>query len=230
MEKSNSNIMGNSPKKSQFKKFRDFTVNKGRYLLFLVGIPAVLFSIFRCIYVVPFIACDYCTFYDCPMKYARTPLLIGVLGYMAVFKVDFCAKICPFGTLNHILFKLRMKISKTTYSLSKHKTLKNIIIGVKYAIFLFAIVAASLSMRSYLLNPTGRNRAIAGTYIYDIAKTEILRNSRIILVIIGLLGLIFIARFWCRYLCPYGTGIETIKKSYKLCTSCNSCKTKKTRK
>ncbi|MCS3921898.1 hypothetical protein M2325_000571 [Methanococcus voltae PS] len=217
-------------KKSTLKKIRDFTVNNGRYLFFLAGISSVIFAIFRCIYVVPFIACDYCNHYECPLKYTRTPLLVGVLGYMAVFKADFCTKICPFGTLNHILFKIRMKISKKTYNLSKHKTLKNIIMVLKYSIFLFAIIAASLSMRSYLLNPYGKNRAIAGTYIYDIAVTAILQNARIALVILGLLGVIFIARFWRRYLCPYGTGIETVKKGYKLCKSCKSCKVKNTNK
>ncbi len=103
----------------------------------------------------------------------------------------FCGYICPLGTVSEYLNYLnpfRNKVAQIPFRAEKYLRLG------KYALLLFNIVAGTfiLSRAYYNYCPVMILTFLQGLVVPGI----------IVLSIIGL-GSIFIARFWCRYLCPY---------------------------
>ena len=53
--------------------------------------------------------------------------------------------------------------------------------------------------------------------------------ARLLLILVGLSLAIVVPRFWCRFLCPYGTAFQLIKKGVRKvknefkCEKCSKC-------
>ncbi|MBP2144089.1 hypothetical protein J2127_001259 [Methanococcus voltae] len=215
-----------------------------KYGIFLISIPSLAIIVFRCPYIVPFVVCDLCPVVDCPSRQLRKPVFVAILGYLAVTRVDFCGRVCPYGTLNDVLYKIRTKIFKGNFKTNKeYKIIFNML---KYLIFTFAIIALIMG------DPRFYSPIRTGSLLNSIWITLISGNNayygRLYLILLGLVLSMIIARFWCRYMCPYGTGIQALKKLYRKIVSkkdvkketkkeiktdttcsvgCNHCKSKK---
>ncbi|MCS3901310.1 4Fe-4S binding protein [Methanococcus voltae] len=211
-----------------------------KYGIFLVSIPSLAIIVFRCPYIVPFVVCDMCPVVDCPSRHLRKPVFALILGYLAITRVDFCGRVCPYGTLNDVLYKIRTKIFKGNFKTNKeYKIIFNVI---KYLIFTFAVIALLMG------DPRFYSPIRTGSLLNSIWITLISGNNayygRLYLILLGLVLSMIIARFWCRYMCPYGTGIQALKKLYRkvikkennktkenkenkennACSKCTSCK------
>ena len=99
--------------KESMKKLKKWFPIVMKYGIFIVALETIILAIFRCPYILPFLACDMCPVVDCPSKYYRKPFVAFIVGYMIVFRKDFCSKICPFGTLNDLIYRVRRRFQKT---------------------------------------------------------------------------------------------------------------------
>ena len=200
-----------------------------KYGVFIVAIPTLAIVILRCPYVIPFLACDLCPVVDCPSKYYRKPFIAFVIGYIALFRKDFCAWICPYGTLNDIIYKIRRKISKK--SLKIPLELKLTFNFLKYVVFVFAIIALLNGNPRYYI-PIHTSSLITSIKLAFLTAGNAY-YARLALILIGLILGILIPRFWCRFLCPYGTTFQLIKKAFRKvktqiqkehkCEKCSKC-------
>lgn len=203
-----------------------------KYLFFIVSLETIVLVILRCPYVIPFLACDMCPVVDCPSKYYRKPFVAFIVGYMIIFRADFCSKICPYGSLNDILYKIRRKISKKPFKLSlETKTILNFL---KYLFFICAIIAIIYGNPRYYV-PLHTSDLITSLKLAYLAAGNAYFARLYVIVGALLLGLLLIPRFWCRYICPLGTGIQLTKKGIrkirkiktvngvKSCGDCSKC-------
>ncbi|ABR54209.1 conserved hypothetical protein [Methanococcus vannielii SB] len=189
-------------------KLRIKLLKYAKYGFFLAAIPSVVLVIFRCPYTVPFLACDLCAVLDCPSRHYRKPILVGLLGYVAVTKSDFCGRVCPLGTLHDIFTKIRLTISKKSFKISPE--LKLIFELLKYTIFAFVIVAL-LNGNPRFYTPIQAGNLLNSIWISIVAGGDAYLGR--LLLVLGAISIgIILPRFWCRYACPYGTTIQLTKK------------------
>ena len=135
-----------------FKKFKRILSLIAKYGVFIVAFPTLAIVILRCPYIVPFLACDMCPVVDCPSKYHRREFVAFAIGYIALFRKDFCGWVCPYGTLNDIIYKIRRKFSKNAYKIPLE--LKLSFNFLKYVVFFFIIIAIlNGNPRYYIRSP-----------------------------------------------------------------------------
>jgi ferredoxin-type protein NapH len=179
----------------------------------------------------PFLFC-----YGCPLASAGCPIgslqhfvayqifplyLIGVIGlYGLFFGRAFCGWACPFGTFHDILSKpAKRKI--TTLPQAKFVSLAVVIVlAWVTAETFFCKFCPAGSLFAAIPAPLFYSGLTLGTFFYVHLVT---------LAAIIIAALVF-SRFWCRYLCPFGTigifnkaSILTINRTASKCTGCREC-------
>jgi len=138
----------------------------------------------------------------------------------------FCGYICPIGTIQDLLFKLRNRKYRLTKHLSffyeyKFRRLIYIILGMTVV---FVIMGkSSVYMRFCPVLTIGRLPSLALTGL--------------IVWLIIILGSLLTSRFWCRFLCPYAALLNIfqyisklfgfkrllIKRNLETCIDCCYC-------
>jgi polyferredoxin len=132
------------------------------------------------------------------------PLIIGVLS---------CGWVCPAGLLQDIVF---FKKKSVKIPLKIHKKMR-------WLRYIFAI----LYITSYFILPSQIQRTIGGFMRFQFSALSIIIYLSVTSVIIS----IFINRFFCRYICPFGAlaGIKslvrpiTINRDVARCIGCKRC-------
>lgn len=165
----------------------------------------------------------------CPIGLAQNLIIFGTvpyywIGMMVVYGLaagrGFCGWFCPFGTLNDLLSFRKVKI-RDAVSYSKFIVLA----GTLVAAWLFADTIFCK------LCPAASLEASIPYLFMGVAKV-----NRPFLIHMGtlagtLVGMIVIARFWCRYLCPMGALLSLFNRVSFLklrldkhkCSSCGAC-------
>ena len=165
----------------------------------------------------------------CPIGLVQNLIAFGTpplfwIGAVFVYGLlagrGFCGWFCPFGTLNDLLSfrKVRMRRS-LSFS--------------KYAILLGTLIAAWLLADTAFckLCPAASLEASIPYLFLGVAKV-----NRPFLVHMGtlgaaLVGMVLVARFWCRYLCPMGALLSLFNRVSLLhlrlhperCSGCSTC-------
>ena len=146
---------------------------------------------------------------------------LGTIGaYGLIAGRGFCGWFCPFGTLNDLLAFRKIPIwRRTSYT--------------KFAVLVGTLVAAWYFADTIFckLCPAASLEASIPYLFLGIAKV-----NRAFLVHMGtlggtLIGMILVARFWCRYLCPMGAILSLFNRVSFLhlrwdpeaCTDCSAC-------
>ncbi len=165
----------------------------------------------------------------CPIGLAQNLIVFGTVPYYWIAMIvlyglaagrGFCGWFCPFGTLNDLLSFRKVKI-RDTVSYSKFFVL----IGTLLAAWVFTdTVFCKLCPASSL--------EASIPYLF----MGIARVNRPFLIHMGtlaatLVGMVLIARFWCRYLCPMGALLSLfnrvsflrLKLDEKRCSRCAAC-------
>jgi ferredoxin-type protein NapH len=165
----------------------------------------------------------------CPIGLIQNLIVFGTFPFFwlgAIFAYGLragrgvCGWFCPFGTLNDLLSFRRVRI-RSTFSYGKFVVLVGTLIAAwAFADTVFCKICPAASIEASL------------PYLFlGIAKV-----NRPFLVHMGtlagtLVGMVLIARFWCRYLCPMGAILSLFNRvsllhlrwQPHLCSDCGAC-------
>jgi len=165
----------------------------------------------------------------CPVGLAQNLIVFGappffLLGTLIAYGLlagrGFCGWFCPFGTLNDLLSFRKVPIRKA-FSYGKFAVLLGTLVAAwAFADTMFCKLCPAASLEAsipYLIN----------------GVAEVNRPFLIHMGTLGatLIGMVLIARFWCRYLCPMGAILSLFNRvsflhlryAPDLCTHCNQC-------
>ena len=141
----------------------------------------------------------------CSMSSVQVMMGIALVAAIVLFSKLFCAYICPLGTVQDILGKIRKALHIKGVKVRNGSVLDKILRVVKYAlvfwIFYMTVNASELFCKN--LDPY---YAIATGF-----KGEITLWMSIVSISVVVLGSFIIDMFWCRYLCPLGAISNSLK-------------------
>jgi len=144
----------------------------------------------------------------------------AIAGYGLIAGRGFCGWFCPFGTLNDLLTFRKVKIWKTG-SFGKYVILGGTLLAAwGFADTMFCKICPAATVEAsipYLFLGVATVNAPLLIHVASFAVT--------------LIGMLLIARFWCRYLCPMGALLSLFNRVSFLhleltssqCTACGAC-------
>jgi len=142
-----------------------------------------------------------------PCSMSTTQILMGLLlaAAVIVFGKLFCAFVCPVGTVEDLLTKLRQAVRINGCEVPERSIADKILRFPKYAVlfWVFYMTATASELFCKKLDPY---YAVATGFKGEI----VLWMSIVSLVLVVLCGF-FVKRFWCRYFCPLGAASTTFK-------------------
>lgn len=185
-----------------------------------------------CVY--PFLHC-----YACPFATAGCP--IGLLQHFVILRAlplyligvvavaglllgrAYCGWGCPFGSFHDLLSKpARTKARKIPLA--------------KYAMLLLIILLAWITSDTFFCKfcPSGSLfGAVPAPFFYEGVRLGFFFNVHLVTLALTIGLALVVSRFWCRYLCPFGTigifnriSIVTISADASKCTQCKACLTR----
>lgn len=128
-------------------------------------------------------------------------LVVGVI----LFSKLFCAYICPVGTIEDLLIRIRKAIGIKAVSIPQHSVLDKVLRIIKYALLFWIFYMTATASELFCKNLDPYYAAATGF------KGEITLWMSIVTVALVILGGLFINRFWCKYICPLGAASNSFK-------------------
>jgi ferredoxin-type protein NapH len=182
-----------------------------------------------CVY--PYLYC-----YGCPLASAGCPIgslqhfvamqmiplyLIGIISiYGLFFGRAFCGWACPFGTFHDILSKSSKR---------KGKPLPQ----TKFITLALVVFLAWITSETFFCKfcPSGSLfAAIPAPFFYKDLKLGIFFHIHILTLAVTIILALILSRFWCRYICPFGTigtfnkiSLLSIHYDASKCIQCGKC-------
>lgn len=163
-----------------------------------------------------------------PIHPAGLVILLVAVGSALMFRRAFCGYVCPIGCLFDAVHRLA---SRFVPCLTLPFWLDRVLRSLKYLVLLFFLgtIFGAMSLpavQGFLHSPYNM--------LADVKMLEFfLHPSSLFLVVFGILVVagMFIPRFWCRYLCPYGALVEVVAWASPLavhrnpdqCLHCGRC-------
>ena len=165
----------------------------------------------------------------CPIGLIQNLIVFGtipffwigaIVAYGLIAGRGFCGWFCPFGTLNDLLAFRKVKI-RDSFSYSKYVVLVGTLVSAWYfADTMFCKLCPAASIEAsipYLFLGVARVNSPFLIHMGTLGGT--------------LIGMVLIARFWCRYLCPMGAILSLFNRVSFLhlhlapdrCTGCRAC-------
>ena len=139
----------------------------------------------------------------CSMSSLQIMMGIALAAAVILFSKLFCAYLCPVGTIEDLLIRLRKAINIRSISIGA--VLDKILRVIKYGL-LFWIVYMTVTASELFCKNLDPYYAVATGF-----KGEITLWMSIVTVSIVILCGLFIDRFWCKYICPLGAISNTLK-------------------
>lgn len=139
----------------------------------------------------------------CSMTTVQIIMGVALAAAVILFSKLFCGYICPVGTVEDLLSKLRRSLK--IKAIKVNGTLDKALRIIKYALlfWLFYMTVSSSELFCKNLDPY---YAVATGF-----KGEITLWMSIITVALVLLAGLFVDRFWCKYICPLGAISNSFK-------------------
>ena len=140
----------------------------------------------------------------CSMSSLQILMGIALAAAVILFSKLFCAYLCPVGTVEDLLMKLRKALKIKGISIRHGSVVDAILRIVKYALlfWIFYMTATASELFCKNLDPY---YAVATGF-----KGEITLWMSIVTVSLVVLCGLFINRFWCKYICPLGAASNTL--------------------
>ena len=141
----------------------------------------------------------------CSMSMLQISMGLVLAAAIVLFSKLFCAFICPVGTVQDILGKLRKAMHIKGIKVRNGSVLDKALRIVKYALvfWIFYMTVSSSELFCKNLDPY---YAIATGF-----KGEITLWMSIVTICLTILGGFFVDMFWCRYICPLGAISNSLK-------------------
>ena len=141
----------------------------------------------------------------CSMSSVQVMMGIALVAAIVLFSKLFCAYICPIGTVQDLLGKLRVALHFKGIKVRNGSVADKILRIVKYAL-LFWIFYMTVNASELFCKNLDPYYAIATGF-----KGEITLWMSITTISLVVLGSFLIDMFWCRYLCPLGAISNSLK-------------------
>lgn len=141
----------------------------------------------------------------CSMTTMQIMMGIALLVGVVLFSKLFCAFLCPVGTVEDLITKLRTSLRIKAVSIRNGSVLDKILRSVKYLLLGWIVYMTATSSELFCKNLDPYYAVATGF------KGEITLWMSVITVTIVLLGAFLVDRFWCRYVCPLGAASNTFK-------------------
>ncbi|MBC8214274.1 MAG: 4Fe-4S binding protein [Candidatus Marinimicrobia bacterium] len=142
--------------------------------------------------------------------------IIPLLLAMFLGKV-FCSWICPFHLLSEWAYKLIKKIKKISSTANKNpKRNFNLVIFFGLLLFIFLSEVPIFSLVSL--------PGIISSQVADLVIIRTLGIEIFIIILVLLLEMFSLSRFWCKYACPVGLSLGLTKFKNSLSIVCDSSK------
>ena len=141
----------------------------------------------------------------CSMSMVQIVMGIVLAASVVLFSKLFCGYICPLGTVQDLLVKLRNVIGWQGIEIKNGSIADKVLRVIKYALlfWIFYMTATASELFCKNLDPY---YAVATGF-----KGEITLWMSIVTVALVLICGFFINMFWCRYLCPLGAISNSLK-------------------
>ena len=142
-----------------------------------------------------------------PCSMSSSQILMGILLAAAVilFGKIFCAYLCPIGTLEDLLTKIRKSLGLGGLEFKSCSFADKALRLVKYAL-LFWIFYSTATASELLCRKFDPYYAVATGF-----KGEIVLWMSIVSLALVVAGGFFIKRFFCRYICPLGAAANSFR-------------------
>lgn len=141
----------------------------------------------------------------CSMTTIQIVMGIALAAAVILFSKLFCGYLCPIGTVEDLLTRLREKIGLNGIEIRNGSIADKILRIVKYFLlfWIFYMTATASELFCKNLDPY---YAVATGF-----KGEITLWMSITTLTLVVLGGFLVKRFWCRYICPLGAASNTLK-------------------
>ena len=141
----------------------------------------------------------------CSMTSLQVLMGLALVASVVLFSKLFCAYLCPLGTVQDIIKRLRIRFRIKSVKIANgsvvDKILRIIKYGVLFLIFYMTVEASELFCKN--LDPY---YAVATGF-----KGEITLWMSIVSICVLVIGSLAVDMFWCRYLCPLGAISNSLK-------------------
>ena len=142
-----------------------------------------------------------------PCSMSSLQIMMGIMLAAAVvlFSKLFCGYLCPLGTVQDLLMKLRKTLNIKGITVRNGSVADSVLRIVKYGLvfWIFYMTATASELFCKNLDPY---YAVATGF-----QGEITLWMSIVTVCLLILGGLFINMFWCKYLCPLGAVSNSLK-------------------
>ena len=141
----------------------------------------------------------------CSMSMVQIAMGLALVAAVVLFSKLFCAYICPVGTVQDIIAKLRNAMHIKSIKVRNGSVIDKILRIVKYAL-VFWIFHETVNASELFCKNLDPYYAIATGF-----KGEITLWMSIVSISVIVLGSFLVDMFWCRYLCPLGAISNSLK-------------------
>ena len=142
-----------------------------------------------------------------PCSMSSLQIMMGLALAVAVilFSKLFCAFICPVGTIEDLLARLRDALKIKGLDIRTGSVADKLLRIVKYALLFWIFYSTATASELFCKNLDPYYAVATGF------KGEITLWMSIVTVSLVVVGGLFIKRFWCKYICPLGAASNTFK-------------------
>jgi ferredoxin/copper chaperone CopZ len=141
----------------------------------------------------------------CSMTSLQVLMGLALVASVVLFSKLFCAYLCPLGTVQDIIKRLRIRFRIKSVKIANGSVVDKILrvtkYGVLFLIFYMTVEASELFCKN--LDPY---YAVATGF-----KGEITLWMSIVSICVLVIGSLAVDMFWCRYLCPLGAISNSLK-------------------
>ena len=141
----------------------------------------------------------------CSMSSLQVMMGLALVAAVVLFSKLFCGYLCPLGTVQDIIKRLRVKFRIKSVKIANGSAVDKILRIIKYAL-LFLIFYMTVEESELFCKNLDPYYAVATGF-----QGEITLWMSIVSICVLVIGSLVVDMFWCRYLCPLGAISNSLK-------------------
>lgn len=141
----------------------------------------------------------------CSMSSLQVMMGLALVAAVVLFSKLFCGYLCPLGTVQDIIKRLRVKFRIKSVKIANGSVVDKILRIIKYAL-LFLIFYMTVEESELFCKNLDPYYAVATGF-----QGEITLWMSIVSICVLVIGSLVVDMFWCRYLCPLGAISNSLK-------------------